>query len=199
MSFYIRSIFLIIGVAMIDKEKIKKAVRMILEAIGEDPNRPGLKDTPQRVADMFEELFEGYSSNDDLVGFEYYSDFVVLRNIRFFSMCEHHILPFYGTIDIVYIPRDRVIGVSKIVRIVQKYARRLQVQEKMTKQIADEIYNSEYKPRAVLVISRARHMCMVMRGVKNPSTMMAVVYKGEFENDETLLNQALLLILGGRR
>ena len=199
MSFYIRSIFLIIGVAMIDKEKIKKAVRMILEAIGEDPNRPGLKDTPQRVADMFEELFEGYSSNDDLVGFEYNSDFVVLRDIRFFSMCEHHILPFYGTIDIVYIPRDRVIGVSKIVRIVQKYARRLQVQEKMTKQIADEIYNSEYKPRAVLVISRARHMCMVMRGVKNPSTMMAVVYKGEFESDETLLNQALLLILGGRR
>ena len=187
------------GVAMVDKEKIKRAVRMILEAIGEDPDRPGLRETPQRVADMFEELFEGYHANDDLVGFDYYSNFVVLRNIRFFSMCEHHILPFYGTIDIAYIPGDKVIGVSKIVRIVQKYARRLQVQERMTEQIADEIYNSEYKPRAVLVVSKARHMCMIMRGVKNPSTMVAVVYKGEFEKDRELLNQAMLLVLGAKR
>ena len=199
MFFTPKVFFSLSGVDMIDKEKIKRAVRMILEAIGEDPERPGLKDTPQRIADMYEELFSGYSANEDLVGFEYYSDFVVLKNIRFFSMCEHHILPFYGTIDIVYVPSEKVIGVSKIVRIVQKYARRLQVQERMTEQIAEEIYKSEYKPRAVLVVSRAKHMCMIMRGVKNPSTMVAVVYKGEFQRDKNLLNQALLLVLGGKR
>jgi len=182
---------------VIDKEKIKKAVRLIIEAIGEDPERPGLRETPQRVADMYEEIFSGYTNSDELVGFEYFSNMVILRNIRFYSMCEHHILPFYGTIDIAYIPNGKVIGISKIVRIVQKYARRLQVQEKMTAEIADEIYNSEYRPKGVLVVCRARHMCMIMRGVKNPSIIVSVVYRGIFEEDNTLRSQALLLLARG--
>jgi len=181
-------------IVVVDKEKIKRAVRLIIEAIGEDPERPGLRETPQRVADMYEEIFSGYENSDELVGFEYFSNMVILRNIRFYSMCEHHILPFYGTIDIAYIPNERVIGVSKIVRIVQKYARRLQVQEKMTTEIAEEIYNSEYKPKGVLVVSKAKHMCMIMRGVKNPSVIVSVVYKGVFEKDDDLRNQALLLL-----
>jgi len=181
-------------IVVVDKEKIKRAVRLIIEAIGEDPERPGLRETPQRVADMYEEIFSGYENSDELVGFEYFSNMVILRNIRFYSMCEHHILPFYGTIDVAYIPNGRVIGVSKIVRIVQKYARRLQVQEKMTTEIAEEIYNSEYKPKGVLVVSKAKHMCMIMRGVKNPSVIVSVVYKGVFEKDDSLRNQALLLL-----
>jgi len=180
---------------MIDKTKIETAVRMIIEALGEDPDRPGLRDTPRRIADMYEEIFSGYDDNEDMVYFEGSSDMVIVQNIRFFSMCEHHILPFYGTVDIVYIPNNnKVIGISKIVRIVQKYARRLQVQEKMTQQIADEIYNSEYRPKGVLVISRAKHTCMIIRGVKNPSTIISMVYRGVFGEDRTLLNEALLLL-----
>ncbi len=180
---------------MVDKEKIKKAVRMILEALGEDPDRPGLRGTPQRIADMYEELFSGYENNDEPIYFEEYANVVICKNIRFYSMCEHHILPFYGTVDIVYIPNNRrVIGISKIVRIVQKYARRLQIQERLTNQIADEIYNCEHKPKGVLVITRAKHMCMIIRGVKNPSTIISVAYRGVFENNRDLVNQAYLLL-----
>ena len=106
---------------MIDRAKIEKAVRMIIEAIGEDPDRPGLRDTPKRIADMYEEIFSGYDDNEDILYFEGSANMVAVQNIRFFSMCEHHILPFYGTVDIVYIPNnDKIIGISKIVRIVQK-------------------------------------------------------------------------------
>ena len=180
---------------MIDKEKIERAVRMIIEALGEDPDRPGLRETPKRIARMYEEIFSGYNDNEEIIHFEGRSDMVIVQNIRFFSMCEHHILPFYGTVDVVYIPRDnKVIGISKIVRIVQKYAKRLQVQERMTYQIAEEIYNSEYKPKGVLVISRAKHTCMIIRGVRNPSTIVSMVYKGVFDEDRALLNEALLLL-----
>jgi len=179
---------------LIDKEKIKKAVRLILEAIGEDPERPGLRETPQRVADIYEEILSGYTDQDELVGFEHFANMVILRNVRFYSLCEHHILPFYGSVDIVYVPNNAVIGVSKIVRIVQKYARRLQVQEKMTTEIADEIFNSEYKPKGVLVMSRAKHMCMIMRGVKNPSVITSIVYRGIFETDNILRSQAMMLL-----
>lgn len=179
---------------VVDKEKIKKAVRLILEAIGENPDRPGLRETPQRVAEMYEEIFSGYADQDELVGFEYFANMVILRNIRFYSLCEHHILPFYGIVDVVYVPNDRVIGVSKIVRIVQKYAKRLQVQERMTTEIADELFNSEYRPKGVLVMSRAKHMCMIMRGVKNPSVIVSLVYRGIFETDNVLRSQAIALL-----
>ncbi len=112
----------------IDKEKIEKAVRMILEAIGEDPSREGLRDTPRRVADMFEEILEGYNAEDDYTWFTETSDLVVVSGIRFYSMCEHHILPFFGVAHVAYLPRGRVVGLSKIVRVVHKYARRLQIQ-----------------------------------------------------------------------
>jgi len=182
-------------IGMIDRAKIEKAVRMIIEAIGEDPDRPGLRDTPKRIADMYEEIFSGYDDNEDILYFEGSANMVAVQNIRFFSMCEHHILPFYGTVDIVYIPNnDKIIGISKIVRIVQKYARRLQIQEKMTQEIADEIYNSEYRPKGVLVISRAKHTSMIIRGVRNPSTIVSVVYRGIFGSDKELLNEALTLL-----
>ncbi|MEX0569460.1 MAG: GTP cyclohydrolase I FolE [Candidatus Njordarchaeota archaeon] len=178
---------------MIDKRKIEKAVQMILEAIGEDPSRPGLRDTPKRIADMYEEIFSGYNENDDTIYFEERADVVLCKNIKFYSMCEHHILPFYGTVDVAYVPNKKIAGISKIVRIVQKYSRRLQIQERLTNQIADEIYR-EYDPDGVIVITRAKHMCMIIRGVKNPATMISVTYRGVFETDKDLLNRVLLLL-----
>lgn len=178
---------------MIDKKKIEKAVRMILEAIGEDPSRPGLRDTPKRIADMYEEIFSGYNEIDEAVYFEEHADIVLCKNIKFYSMCEHHILPFYGTVDIAYIPNKKIAGVSKIIRIVQKYSKRLQIQERLTNQIADEICK-EYNPKGVIVITRAKHMCMIIRGVKNPATMISVTYRGVFNTDKELLNRVLLLL-----
>jgi GTP cyclohydrolase I len=155
---------------------VEEAVREILLEIGEDPDRDGLRGTPDRVHRMYAELTAGYHVDPDrLVNgaiFEVaYSEMVVVKNIPFYSLCEHHLLPFFGTAAVAYIPRGRVIGLSKIPRIVEMYARRLQIQERMTQQIADFL-NDRLKPQGVGVVIEANHLCAVMRGIRKPGTIM---------------------------
>ncbi|HXG39618.1 MAG TPA: GTP cyclohydrolase I FolE [Candidatus Limnocylindrales bacterium] len=155
---------------------VEAAVRQILVEIGEDPGRPGLVGTPERVHRMYRELTAGYQVDPErLVNgaiFEVdYSEMVVVKDIPFYSLCEHHLLPFFGTAAVAYIPRGRVIGLSKIPRIVEMYARRLQVQERMTQQIADFLM-SRLDPKGVGVVLEATHLCAVMRGVRKPGTVM---------------------------
>ncbi len=178
---------------MFDKERIMKAVREILEAIGEDPDREGLKDTPRRVADMLEEILSGYVVADDYVYFTEKSDLVILSGVRFYSLCEHHLLPFYGTVSLAYLPKGKVLGLSKLVRIVRKYAARLQIQERMTEQIADELMNVTGSSD-VMVVVRAKHLCMAMRGVRNPATVITSAVRGEFMKDQALRMEALQLM-----
>ncbi|ABM80719.1 GTP cyclohydrolase I FolE [Hyperthermus butylicus] len=177
----------------IDKAKIEKAVRMILEAIGEDPEREGLRETPRRVADMFEELLEGYDFTEEYTWFTEATDLVVVSGIRFYSLCEHHLLPFFGVAHVAYLPRGKVIGLSKIVRIVNKYSRRLQIQERMTKQIADEISKATGSPD-VMVITEAVHLCMAMRGVRNGAPTVVAAVRGEFERDQSLKEEVYRII-----
>jgi GTP cyclohydrolase IA len=155
---------------------VESAVREILEEIGEDPGRDGLQATPERVHRMYRELTAGYHVDASrLVNgaiFEVdYSEMVVVKDIPFYSLCEHHLLPFFGTAAVAYIPRGRVIGLSKIPRIVEMYARRLQVQERLTQQIADFL-QEQLEPRGVGVVLEATHLCAVMRGVRKPGTIM---------------------------
>jgi GTP cyclohydrolase I len=155
---------------------VEDAVREILLEIGEDPDRDGLRGTPDRVHRMYAELTAGYHVDPDrLVNgaiFEVpYSEMVVVKDIPFYSLCEHHLLPFFGTAAVAYIPRGRVIGLSKIPRIVEMYARRLQVQERMTQQIADFL-DDRLKPQGVGVVVEANHLCAVMRGIRKPGTIM---------------------------
>jgi GTP cyclohydrolase I len=156
--------------------RVEEAVRDILLEIGEDPDRDGLIGTPDRVHRMYAELTAGYHVDPDrLVNgaiFDVaYSEMVVVRDIPFYSLCEHHLLPFFGTASVAYIPRGRVIGLSKIPRIVEMYARRLQVQERMTQQIADFL-NDRLGPQGVGVVVEANHLCAVMRGIRKPGTVM---------------------------
>jgi len=158
---------------MFDAAKIKTAVASIIEAIGEDPNREGLVGTPERVAEMYAELFWGLDKDpkEELkVGFEIgHREMVILRDIPFYSMCEHHLLPFYGVVHIGYIPNEegRIIGISKLARVVEIIARRPQLQERMTTQIADAIMEG-IKPDGAVVVIQAEHLCMIMRGIKKP-------------------------------
>ena len=175
---------------MIDKEKIKKAIRMILEAIGEDPEREGLRETPQRVADMYEELLEGYYREDEYIQFTERSDLVVVGPIRFYSLCEHHLLPFFGYVYAAYLPKGKVVGISKIVKVIHKYARRLQIQERMTEQIAEELQKLTGS-HDVMVIVRSRHMCLEMRGVKAQSVVTTAALRGEFMKDTALRSEVL--------
>jgi len=156
--------------------KVEAAVRQILTEIGEDPDRPGLVGTPERVHRMYTELTAGYHVDPErLVNraiFDVdYSEMVVVKDIPFYSLCEHHLLPFFGTAGVAYIPRGRVIGLSKIPRIVEMYARRLQVQERLTQQIADFLQD-RLAPQGVGVVIEATHLCAVMRGVRKPGTVM---------------------------
>ncbi|MEO6349513.1 MAG: GTP cyclohydrolase I FolE [Candidatus Limnocylindrales bacterium] len=158
------------------REPVEDAVRQILVEMGEDPDRQGLERTPTRVRRMYRELTAGYHVDPDrLVNdaiFEVdYSEMVVVKDISFYSLCEHHLLPFFGQAAVAYIPEGRVIGLSKIPRIVEMYARRLQVQERMTKQIADFLMERLH-PRGVGVVVEASHLCAVMRGVRKPGTIM---------------------------
>ena len=173
---------------MFDEAKIKTAIASIIEAIGEDPNREGLAGTPERVAEMYAELFMGLDMDprEELtVGFEEgHREMVIVRDIPFHSMCEHHILPFYGVVHIGYIPNDtgRVVGASKLARVVEIFAKRLQIQERMTTQIADAIVNG-LKPDGVGVIVQAEHLCMIMRGIKKPgSAIITSALRGTFRN-----------------
>ena len=160
-----------------DKERVQKLVREMIIEIGEDPTREGLRETPQRIASMYNEIFGGYDSNSELsVQFSEDSDVVVARDIQFYSMCEHHILPFFGKIHIAYSPNGRVFGISKLVRLVEKYSKRLQIQERLTKNIADELYSQGVN--GVMVLVDAEHLCMKMRGVKNDATIVHLCIQG---------------------
>ncbi|TAK16606.1 MAG: GTP cyclohydrolase I FolE [Nitrosarchaeum sp.] len=166
-----------------DKERVKKLVRELIIEIGEDPTREGLKDTPERIANMYQEIFDGYESDSELsVQFSEDSDVVIARNIQFYSMCEHHMLPFFGKIHIAYSPNGRVFGISKLVRLVEKYSKRLQIQERLTKNIADELFAQGVK--GVVVLADAEHFCMKMRGVRNDAILTTSAYRGIYENRE---------------
>jgi len=166
-----------------DEERIKKLVRELIVEIGEDPTREGVTKTPERVADTYKEIFAGYDSNSELsVQFSEDSEVVVVRNIQFYSMCVHHLLPLFGKIQLAYSPNGRVFGISKLVRLVEKYSRRLQIQERMTKNIADELYSQGVK--GVAVITEAEHLCMKMRGVKNNASVSSAAFRGIYEKKE---------------
>ncbi len=161
-------------------------MREIIEAIGEDPDREGLRETPRRFADMLEELLEGYRpGGEEYTWFSETSDLVILAGIRFHSLCEHHLLPILGVAHVAYLPHGRVIGLSKIVRIVQRYARRLQIQERMTMQIADAVQEATGSPD-VMVVTEAYHLCIAMRGVRMPAPAVVAALRGEFRRDPGL-------------
>jgi GTP cyclohydrolase I len=170
-----------------DVERIERAMADIIRAVQEDPERDGLRDTPARVARMYAEVFAGLHEDPVAVlssGFdEGYDEMVVVRDIPFFSMCEHHFLPFYGVAHIGYLPQGRIVGISKLARVVDILARRPQVQERMTAQIADALV-SGVDPMGVGVVLEAEHLCMVMRGVKKPgSRIVTSVNRGSFRTD----------------
>jgi len=166
-----------------DKERVKKLVRELIIEIGEDPTREGLKDTPERIGRMYQEIFNGYESESELsVQFSEDSDTVVARDIQFYSMCEHHMLPFFGKVHIAYSPNGRVFGISKLVRLVEKFSKRLQIQERLTKNIADELFAQGVK--GVIVVADAEHLCMKMRGVRNDATLTTSASRGVYENKE---------------
>ena len=173
---------------MIDEAEIKKAITSIIKAIGENPEREGLVDTPRRVAEMYAELFMGLDMDprEELtVGFEEgHREMIILKDIPFYSMCEHHLLPFYGVTHIGYIPNTdgRVVGASKLARVVEIVARRPQLQERMTSQIADAIVDG-IKPEGVAVVIQAEHLCMIMRGIEKPgSNVITSAIRGTFRS-----------------
>ena len=175
-----------------DKKKIQEGVKLILEGIGEDPDREGLVDTPDRIARMYEEIFGGLTqtAEEPLSKTFHVKDnaMVLEKDITFYSMCEHHMLPFYGKVHVAYIPDGKVAGLSKLARTVEVYAKRLQLQEQMTAQIADALME-HLCPKGVIVMAEAEHLCMTMRGVKKPgTTTVSVVARGAFKEDEQLRN-----------
>lgn len=172
---------------MVDEEKIQKAVTMILEAIGENPEREGLRETPQRVARMYAELTSGYHDSAKTHLSKVFTaenaEVVLEKDITFHSLCEHHMLPFFGKVHIAYIPNGKVVGLSKLARVVETFARRLQIQEQMTNQIADAI-DDELSAKGVFVIIEAEHTCMTMRGIKKiGSKTVTVATRGEFKDN----------------
>lgn len=181
-----------------DKNKIEQGVRLILEGIGEDPDREGLLGTPDRIARMYEEIFAGIGQNANEPLSKTFTaennEMILEKDIVFYSTCEHHIMPFYGKAHIAYIPDGRVVGLSKLARTVEVYAKRPQLQEQLTAQIADALM--EYlKPQGAMVMIEAEHTCMTMRGVKKPgSKTVTFVCRGVFEENEKLQNQFFALV-----
>jgi GTP cyclohydrolase I len=187
---------------MFDEAKIKRAVADIIKAIGEDPAREGLRGTPERVAEMYAELFMGMDKDpkDDLdVGFELgHREMIVLKDIPFYSMCEHHLLPFYGVAHVGYIPNaeGRIVGISKLARVVETIARRPQLQERMTTEIADAIVEG-IKADGVAVVVQAEHLCMIMRGIKKPgSNVITSAIRGAFRRRPASRAEFFSLIQG---
>lgn len=167
----------------LNKKKIAKLVRQLLIELGENPDREGLIGTPERMASMYEEIFGGYRMDAELdVTFSDETDVVIARDIQFYSMCEHHMLPFFGKIHIAYVPTGRVFGISKLVRLVEKYSRRLQIQERLTKEVADELMRMGVK--GAMVIAEGEHLCMRMRGVRNNSSILTLGYRGVMEQKD---------------
>jgi GTP cyclohydrolase I len=177
-----------LGVLSPASAQIKTAIRSILESVGEDPERDGLKNTPVRVARMYDELLQGYHTDPEtLINgalFEVaYDEMVVVKDIEYYSLCEHHLLPFYGVAHVAYIPRGKVLGLSKIPRVVDMFARRLQVQERMTRQIADFLHDVLH-PRGVAVVVEGAHLCSMMRGVRKANARMVTsAVLGGFKTD----------------
>ena len=166
-----------------DEERVHKLVRELIIELGEDPTREGLRETPRRIANMYKEIFSGYDSDSELsVQFSEDSDVVVAKDIQFYSMCEHHMLPFFGKIHIAYSPNGRVFGISKLVRLVEKFSKRLQIQERLTKNIADELHAQGVK--GVVVVAEAEHLCMKMRGVRNDARMTTSAFRGIYESKD---------------
>ncbi len=187
---------------MMDEQAIREAVEKIIIAVGEDPKREGLLDTPRRVAEMYGELFSGMSKDpkEDLkVGYELgHRELVLLKDIPFYSMCEHHLLPFYGVVHIGYIPNTegRVVGISKLARVVECLSRRPQIQERMATQIADAV-DEGLKPDGVAVVIQAEHMCMVMRGIKKPgASVITSALRGAFRKQAAARAEFFSLIQG---
>jgi GTP cyclohydrolase I len=182
-----------------DRAAIEKAIRQIIIAIGEDVNREGLKETPRRVADMYADIFSGIGRNVQEVvkvfEAEDHDEMIILKDIPFYSICEHHFLPFLGKAHIAYIPRkNKLLGLSKLARVVELYAKRPQLQERLTSQIADTMMDI-INPLGVLVVIEAEHLCMTMRGVKKPgSRMVTSAIRGIFRKNESTRKEALELI-----
>jgi GTP cyclohydrolase I len=188
---------------VIDQPRIERAVREILLAIGEDPDRESLSETPARVARMYAELFEGLHGDPGRhlkkVFTEQYDELVLVRDISFNSMCEHHLLPFIGKAHVGYLPRGKVTGLSKLARVVEEISRRPQVQERMTHQIADLI-NSDLDPKGVIVILEAEHTCMTIRGVRKPGSLTVTsAVRGLFKSNPSSRAEAMALITGAAR
>lgn len=187
---------------MVDQNKIKEAVKLLLEGIGEDTGREGLADTPDRIARMYTELFAGMTEEPSVPLSRVFtvenSEMVLEKDIVFYSMCEHHMLPFYGKAHVAYVPNGKVVGLSKLARTVEIYARRLQVQERMTNQIADAVME-HLKPGGVMVVLEAEHLCMTMRGVKKPgSKTVSIATRGAFAENIELQNRFFqMLHMGG--
>ena len=185
---------------VINQEKIATGVRMIIEAIGDDPDREGLKDTAGRVARMYGEFFQGLHEDPrtylQVVFDEQHDEMVLVKDVPFYSMCEHHLLPFHGRVHAAYIPRGRVVGLSKIARVIEVFARRPQVQERMTSQIADLLMD-ELDAHGVGVVVEASHTCMTMRGVKKPGSLMVTsAMRGSFKTDLATRNEFMSLVVG---
>ncbi|WP_428908938.1 GTP cyclohydrolase I FolE [Niallia sp. Krafla_26] len=182
-----------------NRTQIEEAVRLILEAIGEDPNREGLIETPKRVAKMYEEVFSGMGQDPkeyfETIFSEDHEELVLVKDIPFYSMCEHHLVPFFGKAHIAYLPKDgRVTGLSKLARAVEAVARRPQLQERITTVLAENIYET-LNPHGVMVLIEAEHMCMSMRGVNKPGTKtLTTSTRGVFAEDSTLRSEVLSLI-----
>ena len=183
---------------MVDKAKIEQAIRLYLEGIGEDVNREGLLDTPNRIARMCEEIYGGMDEDAGVHLSKQFSvtsnEMVIEKDITFYSMCEHHLMPFYGKAHIAYIPQGKVVGLSKLARTVEVFARRAQIQEKLTAQIADSL-EEHLNPAGVMIMLEAEHMCMTMRGIKKPgSKTVTVVTRGVFEGNQLLQNQFMNMV-----
>jgi GTP cyclohydrolase I len=185
-----------------DRQKIERGVKLILEGVGEDPRRPGLKDTPSRVASMFSEILGGRKEEIPkhlrIIQGEKHDEMVLIKNIPLYSMCEHHLLPFAGVAHVAYIPKGgRIVGLSKIARVVDILSRQLQVQERLTKQIADLI-DTHLRPLGVMVVIEAEHMCMSMRGAKKPKSLTVTsAVRGSFRTNNATRSEAMTLIRGG--
>jgi GTP cyclohydrolase I len=185
----------------VDLERIGRAVREILAAVGEDPDREGLLETPARVARMYEEIFAGLRQDPGTplkkTFTEKYDEMVLVKNIRFESMCEHHLLPFFGTAHIGYIPNGKIVGLSKLARLVEIFAKRPQVQERLTEQIA-EIMMTELKPKGVGVIMEANHTCMAIRGIRKANSLCSTsAMRGIFKDNLSTRSEFLALIRPG--
>lgn len=183
----------------VDLEKIERGVRLILEGVGEDASRPGLQRTPQRVAEMYAELTEGMREDPSehvkpLPG-DRHDEMVIVKDIHFASLCEHHLAPFVGKCHIAYIPKQgRIVGLSKLARLVESFARRLQVQERLTSEIADTLFEG-LKPVGVMVVMEAEHTCMTIRGVKKPGAItITSAIRGGFRKDSRTRAEAMALI-----